>query len=219
MSPSKKKLYFGIIAMVLFIVVISLALFVLGPSGNTPILEKSQVFNEVKYPTPNFDQEKTNEILGVILHHTAEPSIENALNILSSPEKKVGTHVVIDTDGTRYVMADPSVVTYHAGYSVLDGRDSCNYFTIGIEFQGNTLNSPLTDEQIASGIEYLIPLIEKYRIPLESIVTHQMVRNAYKQKYTNKRCSGKVDITQAEYQRFMENLRKALTDGHKTIPQ
>lgn len=219
MSPSKKELYFGIIAMVLFIVVISLALFVLGTSGNTPILEKSQVFNEVKYPTPNFDQEKTNEILGVILHHTAEPSIENALNILSSPEKKVGTHVVIDTDGTRYVMADPSVVTYHAGYSVLDGRDSCNYFTIGIEFQGNTLNSPLTDEQIASGIEYLIPLIEKYRIPLKSIVTHQMVRNAYKQKYPNKRCSGKVDITQAEYQRFMENLRKALTDGHKTIPQ
>jgi len=69
------------------------------------------------------------------------------------------------------------------------------------------------------GIEYLIPLIEKYKIPLKSIVTHQMVRNAYKQKYPDKRCSGKVDITQAEYQRFMENLRKALTDGHKTIPQ
>lgn len=213
MSPSKKKLYYGIIAMVLFIVVISLALFVLGPSGNTPILEKSQVFNEVKYPTPNFDQEKTNEILGVILHHTAEPSIENALNILSSPENKVGTHVVIDTDGTRYVMADPSVVTYHAGYSVLNGRDSCNYFTIGIEFQGNTLKSPLTDEQIASGIEYLIPLIEKYKIPLKSIVTHQMVRNAYKQKYPNKRCSGKVDITQAEYQRFMENLSRAINEN------
>ena len=131
----------------------------------------------------------------------------------------MGTHVVIDTDGTRYVMADPSVVTYHAGYSVLNGRDSCNYFTIGIEFQGNTLKSPLTDEQIASGIEYLIPLIEKYKIPLKSIVTHQMVRNAYKQKYPDKRCSGKVDITQVEYQRFMENLRKALTNGHKTIPQ
>lgn len=213
MSPSKKKVYFEIIAVVLFIAVISLALFVLGPSSNTPILEKSQVFKEVKYPTPNYDQEKINEILGVILHHTAEPSIENALNILSSPEKKVGTHVVIDTDGTRYVMADPSVVTYHAGYSVLDGRDSCNYFTIGIEFQGNTLNSPLTDEQIASGIEYLIPLIEKYRIPLKSIVTHQMVRNAYKQKYPNKRCSGKVDITQAEYQRFMENLSRAINEN------
>lgn len=219
MRIQKKELYFGIIAMVIIIAMILLALFVLSPFENMSTSDKSPVFNVVKYPTPNFDQEKTNEILGVILHHTAEPSIENALNILSSPEKKVGTHVVIDTDGTRYVMADPSVVTYHAGYSVLNGRDSCNYFTIGIEFQGNTLKSPLTDEQIASGIEYLIPLIEKYKIPLKSIVTHQMVRNAYKQKYPDKRCSGKVDITQAEYQRFMENLRKALTDGHKTIPQ
>ena len=124
----------------------------------------------------------------------------------------MSTHVIIDTDGTRYVMEDPSVVTYHAGYSVLNGRDSCNYFTIGIEFQGNTLVSPLTEQQIASGIEYLLPLIEEYKIPLNNIVTHQMVRNAYKQKYPEKRCSGKIDITQSEYQRFTNILRKTIDE-------
>ena len=107
-------------------------------------------------------------------------------------------------------MADPSVVTYHAGYSVLNGKEGCNYFTIGIEFQGNTLEKPLTRDQIYSAIEYLKPLIKKYKIPLTSIVTHEMVRKAYKKKYPKKRCSGKVDITETEYLRFMKVLKSEL---------
>lgn len=163
-------------------------------------------YKEIRFPTPNVDKDRTNDVIGVVLHHTAEPTVEKSLAILSSPEKKVGTHVVIDTDGTRYVMADPNVVTYHAGYSILNGREGCNYCTIGIEFQGNTLVAPLTADQIASGIEYLLPIIDKYKIPLENIVTHEMVRKAYKEKYPNKRCSGKVDIIQEEYLRFMKEL-------------
>ncbi|MBQ5910110.1 MAG: N-acetylmuramoyl-L-alanine amidase, partial [Bacteroidaceae bacterium] len=83
-------------------------------------------------------------------------------------------------------------------------------FTVGIEFQGNTIEAPLTQEQIDSAIEYLRPIISRYKIPLSNIVTHEMVRNAYKQKYPHRRCSGKVDITQAEYKRFMSQLRAKL---------
>ena len=208
----KRHIHIGIVAIVIFIAMISLAYMFSSLYEFTARTKKTQHFKEVRHLTPNIDSEETNEILGVILHHTAEPSIEKALGILSSPEKKVGTHVVIDTDGTRYVMAAPSVVTYHAGYSVLNGREGCNKFTIGIEFQGNTLVSPLTEKQIESGIEYLIPLIEKYKIPLNNIVTHQMVRTAYKQKYPERHCSGKVDITQTEYKRFMKILREKLVE-------
>ncbi len=211
MRKEEKKAFISIITMAIFIAILAFAILASLLQKTSPT-KNVQLFKEIKYPTPNFDPEKKNEILGVILHHTAEPTIENALKILSSPEKNVSTHVIIDTDGTRYVMADPSVVTYHAGYSVLNGRDSCNYFTIGIEFQGNTLVSPLTEQQIASGIEYLLPLIEEYKIPLNNIVTHQMVRNAYKQKYPEKWCSGKIDITQSEYQRFTNILRKTIDE-------
>jgi N-acetyl-anhydromuramyl-L-alanine amidase AmpD len=106
-------------------------------------------------------------------------------------------------------MCEPDVVTYHAGYSLLNGKEGCNYFTIGIEFQGNTLMTPLTEDQINSAIEYLKPLIKKYKIPFDNIVTHEMIRQAYKKKYPRKRCSGKVDITQTEYKRFMISLKKA----------
>ena len=167
-------------------------------------------YKEIYHPTPNIDSKKTNTVEGVILHHTAEPTIKRSLEVLTSLRRKVGTHVVIDTDGTRYKMADPTVVTYHAGYSVLNGKEGCNHFTIGIEFQGNTLEAPLTNDQINSAIEYLKPLIAKYKIPLTNIVTHEMVRTAYKKKYPGKRCSGKVDITQTEYLRFMKALKAAL---------
>lgn len=167
-------------------------------------------YKEVNYPTPNIDHERTNEVRGVILHHTAEPTIERSLAVLTSKEKNVGTHVCIDTDGTRYIMAQPTQVTYHAGYSLLDGREGCNGFTIGIEFQGNTLEKPLTQDQIQSAIDYLLPLISQYNIPVKNIVTHEMVRQAYKARYPRKRCYGKVDITQTEYHRFMKALRAAL---------
>ena len=164
-------------------------------------------FKEIKHPTPNYAKDKVNDVNGVILHHTAEPTIERSLSVLTSRIKKVGTHCVIDIDGTRYIMCEPTVVTYHAGLSYLDGREGCNDFCIGIEFQGNTLEKPLTKNQIESAIEYLLPLIKKYNIPLSHIVTHKMVRDAYKKRHPNKRCSGKVDITQTEYNRFMKALK------------
>ncbi len=180
-------------------------------NGNgTETADVVKKYKEIDYPTPNFDPDKKNDVQGVILHHTAEPTVESSLRVLTVGERQVGTHVVIDTDGTRYIMCSPTTVTYHAGPSVLAGRESCNEFTIGIEFQGNTLEKPLTAEQRESAIEYLLPLIAQYNIPIENIVTHEMIREAYKRKYPNKRVSGKVDITQVEYRKFMRELRAAL---------
>ncbi|MCQ2243219.1 MAG: N-acetylmuramoyl-L-alanine amidase [Bacteroidaceae bacterium] len=173
---------------------------------------ESQVSNYkvINYPTPNYDPEKTNDVQGVILHHTAVSNIQETLDILTSKVRGVSTHVVIDTDGTRYVMCPPTTVAFHAGKSILGGREHCNEFTIGIEFQGNTLVHPLTQDQIQSGIEYLLPIIKEYNIPIENIVTHEMVRTAFRKKYPKEKCYGKVDITQVEYQRFMTALNAAL---------
>ncbi len=171
--------------------------------------EKKENYREVSHPTPNFNPDRTNEVNGVILHHTAEPTIERSLGVLTSPTKGVGTHCVIDTDGTRYIMCAPEVVTYHAGFSRLDGREGCNNFTIGIEFQGNTLEKPLTQDQISSAIEYLRPIIAKYNIPLTHIVSHETVRKNYMKHHPQKRIAGKVDITPTEYRRFMKQLYEA----------
>ena len=159
------------------------------------------------------DRRRTkNSVEGVILHHTAEPKVQRSLEVLTSSTRRVGTHCVIDTDGTRYIMCEPEVVTFHAGLSVLNGKEGCNNFTIGIEFQGNTLEAPLTEDQMKSAIEYLRPIIKKYTIPYSNVVTHEMIRQAYKKKHPQKRCSGKVDITQTEYKRFMKLLKKVYVE-------
>lgn len=170
-------------------------------------------YREVAYPTTNFDRERTNEVQGIILHHTAEPTVERSLAVLTSKQKGVSTHVVIDTDGTRYIMLAPRVVAYHAGLSRLNGREGCNGWTLGIEFQGNTLEAPLTQDQIDSAIEWMLPLIEEYNIPVENIVTHEMIRAAYKKAHPDKRAYDKPDITQKEYKRFMEQFNEAYAEA------
>ena len=166
----------------------------------------AKTYMEKQVPTPNYAKNKTNEVLGIVLHHTAQETLEESLEILTSPKKKAGAHVIIDSDGTRYIMAKPEVVTFHAGYSILNGREHCNFFTIGIEFQGNTLEKPLTDDQIASGIQYVLPIMAKYHIPLDNIVTHEMIRTAYIAIHPDKRSHAKIDITPTEYIRFMQAL-------------
>ncbi len=41
------------------------------------------VFREISRPTPNFDADKVNEVRGVVLHHTAEPTAERSVEILT----------------------------------------------------------------------------------------------------------------------------------------
>lgn len=207
----RKYIWAGSIILVIFLVFLcsnTISGCYVSEKNANPIVKKT--YKEIDYPTPNIDPDSVNKVEGVILHHTAEPTVERSLEVLTSLQKKVGTHVVIDKDGTRYIMCSPETVTYHAGRSILNGKEGCNYFTIGIEFQGNTLEAPLTQDQINSAIEYLKPIIAKYHIPISNIVTHEMVRQAYKRKYPEKRCYGKVDITQKEYAKFMKALKAEL---------
>ncbi len=152
-----------------------------------------------------------NKVQGVVLHHTACSSMQKALGALLSPGTGRSCHVAIDRDGTRYILADPETITKHAGYSYFMGREKVSEFTIGIEFQSvDTRVQPLTNEQIESAIDYLLPIIKKYHIRLSGITTHEQVRTAWLKRHPGSDVPEKVDIAQADYQRFMAALRKRL---------
>lgn len=159
--------------------------------------------------TPNYTEGRTNSVEGVILHHAASSSLESAIGGFTTLGG-LSAHCLIDYDGTRYIFCRPEVVAWHAGKSILNGRKSCNFFTIGIEFWGDTNREPLTEDQIKSAIEYLKPIITQYHIPLANIATHKMVRDAYKKKYPKDDVPTKSDITDVEYKRFMRELEKAM---------
>lgn len=155
------------------------------------------------HPSPNIGEGK-NRVEAIILHHTASTTIKDALGALCSPKTQVSSHCLIDVDGTRYILAAPEAIAWHAGYSLLDGKEKANEFSIGIEFQGNTEEAPLTEQQIQSAIDYILPLMEKYHITPEHIVTHQMIRQNYIDAHPGTDVPQKVDITPAEYQHFMQ---------------
>lgn len=208
----KRGLFFAVVA----VVGIMLAIFTGCKESRKSVDDKEDIeevieeskapYRVVDCPTPN-KGEGVNSVEGIVLHHTAEDSIEKSIRILTNPAKGVSCHVLIDKDGTRYVMAKPEEVTWHAGFSRFNGKDGANATTVGIEFQGNTLEEPLTDDQINSAIEYVLPIMEKYKIPIDRIVTHEMVRKSWKKNHPGSKVPDKHDITPDEYSRFIEALK------------
>lgn len=176
----------------------------------SPEWEKPGKYWETYRPTPNVTA-GINDVEGVVLHHTAfDGTAEQVVAALSNPSFGASCHVVIDKDGTRYVLAPPEAITWHAGLSKLGERFGANEFTVGIEFHGNTLEEPLTKQQIESAVEYLRPIIYTFNIPAEKIVTHQMIRDAYKEAMPgNKKVPSKVDVTHTEYHRVLQALDDA----------
>ena len=141
-----------------------------------------------------------NEVKNIVLHHTAYEDTKNnesqVRNQYMTPGKS-SSHVVIEEDGKRTVYASPEQVTFHAGESEWNGRKDVNDFSIGVEFQGNTVNTPLTDAQIKSFIEYYRPIATKYNLSLKDVISHQMISP-----------DRKPDVTAKEYQRILKYMKE-----------
>lgn len=185
-------------------------------------------FRDVQMNTPNIRTKNdesfkkghplTNEQKAIILHHTGYSDTTGVSTGMSKAMQGVNkqfsqpgesSHVVIDFDGTRYNYARPDQVTFHAGKSSFNGRDNVNDFGVGIEFQGDTDKTRLTDKQINSFVEYAGPIIKKNKIPLSSIITHKQIRTNYmKANPGDKQVLGKPDVNEIDYKRIIEVLKK-----------
>lgn len=185
-------------------------------------------FRDVPMNTPNIRTKNdesfkkghplTNEQKAIILHHTGysdttgvskgmSKAMQGVAKQFSNPGES--SHVVIDFDGTRYNYARPDQVTFHAGKSMMNGRDNVNDFGVGIEFQGDTDKTRLTDKQINSFVEYAGPIIKKNKIPLSSIITHKQIRTNYmKANPKDKEVLGKPDVNEIDYERILKALKK-----------
>lgn len=139
-----------------------------------------------------------NEIKNIVLHHTAYtgPNAEKEVTAQYMTPGQNTSHIVIQKNGKRTVYASPEQVTFHAGESKWNNRDNVNDFSIGVEFQGDTNKTPLTQAQVESFVEYYIPIAKKYNLSLKDIITHQMVAPGRK-----------PDISEKEYKRILKYMR------------
>ena len=131
-------------------------------------------FREISRPSPNCDPATPHERLGVVFHHSVI-SFDEAIALMTDPAKKVSYHGLIAPDGTRCTLVPDEHVAWHAGVSAFRGRPGCNAFMLGLSFAGNTYDTPLTDEQIASALEWLASRWTKYGWTLDWMTDHRQV--------------------------------------------
>lgn len=121
-----------------------------------------------KVPSPNFDARRPNL---VVLHHTSDASVDEALATLTDPERKVSAHYLIGRDGEIIQLVEERARAWHAGQSWWGGNTDINSASIGIELD-NAGDEPFADAQIDALLVVLTDLQQRYNIPRANFVAH-----------------------------------------------
>ena len=142
----------------------------------------------------------------IILHSTEgnyEGSIDWTSRIINPDTGKrlyASYHCIIKRNGERTLTNNDDQRAYHAGASEFKGKKSLNSWSIGVAWERNTWNEPLQDAAIESAIEYIVPRMKKWNIPIEMVTDHRTIATPKGRK---------SDIKPSELERFLARLKVA----------
>jgi N-acetylmuramoyl-L-alanine amidase len=69
----------------------------------------------------------------IVIHYTAGPTAESAIDTFLNQENKASAHLVIERDGTITQLVPFNLIAWHAGESSYGNRIGMNQYSIGIE--------------------------------------------------------------------------------------
>ena len=138
-----------------------------SPTATPPV----RFYPQSNRKTPNVSAGRVIKPTHIVLHHSSG-AYAGSVSWCMDPVSKVSYHCIIARNGKRTVLATPSQRTWHAGVSSWQGRKDANSFSIGLAWEGDTYQVPLSDDAILSAVEYLIPILDEYHIPLSNIIRH-----------------------------------------------
>lgn len=118
--------------------------------------------------TVNFNLRKPNFI---ILHHTAQDSIQQTVKTFTLKSTQVSAHYVIGRDGKVIHMLNDYLRAWHAGNGSWGKNTDINSSSIGIELDNNG-SEPFSDPQINTLLALLTKLKKDYNIPAQNIIGH-----------------------------------------------
>ena len=107
----------------------------------------------------------------VIIHHTAQDSLQQTLHTFTVPHAQVSSHYVIGRDGEVYQMLNDYVRGWHAGAGKWGSVTDLNSVSLGIELDNNG-SEPFSEAQIHSLLNVLDTLKGKYNIPTANFIGH-----------------------------------------------
>ncbi|WP_183561799.1 N-acetylmuramoyl-L-alanine amidase [Mucilaginibacter sp. SP1R1] len=126
--------------------------------------------------TVNFNLRKPNY---VIIHFTAQDSIQQTLKTFTIVKPQVSAHYVVAKDGKVFHMLNDYLRAWHAGISKWGSISDMNSCSIGIEIDNNG-KEPFNDAQVKSLLALLTQLKKAYNIPTANFIGHQDIAPARK---------------------------------------
>ncbi|WP_200975901.1 N-acetylmuramoyl-L-alanine amidase [Echinicola sp. 20G] len=126
--------------------------------------------------TTNFSIRKPNF---VIIHHTAQDSLEQTIRTFTLSRTQVSSHYVVSKDGEIVQMLNDYLRSWHAGRGKWGHDTDLNSSSIGIELDNNG-SEPFTEAQIESLLRLLKRLKEDYNIPTANFIGHADIAPARK---------------------------------------
>jgi N-acetylmuramoyl-L-alanine amidase len=118
--------------------------------------------------TVNFNLRKPNFI---IIHHTAQDSIQQTIKTFTIERTQVSAHYVIGDNGKVVQMLNDYLRAWHAGSATWGKTTDVNSASIGIELDNNGFE-PFSEAQINSLLKLLEKLKKQYNIPTQNIIGH-----------------------------------------------
>lgn len=133
--------------------------------GSTPL---QNGINTEWIGTVNFNLRKPNFI---ILHHTAQDSLQQTVKTFTKIETQVSAHYVISDNGKVVHMLNDYLRAWHAGTGSWGRNTDINSTSIGIELDNNG-TEPFSELQMNSLLALLTKLKKDYNIPAQNIIGH-----------------------------------------------
>lgn len=118
--------------------------------------------------SPNFNERKPNF---VVIHHTSDDTVDQALRTLANPARNVSAHYLIGRDGKIIQLVDERARAWHVGESKWGADTDLNSASLGIELDNNG-REPFSEIQISALLRLLADIRERYHIPVANFLGH-----------------------------------------------
>ena len=124
--------------------------------------------------SPNFNRRPNpNDIWAIVIHATANSSLEGVISWFNNPQAMVSAHYTIGKDGRIVQHVRDENRAWHAGKSAWKGVPNVNNYALGIELVNlNNGEDPYPEEQHQANVQLCTYLCRKHNIKPENIVGH-----------------------------------------------
>lgn len=117
----------------------------------------------------NFGIRKPNYVM---IHHTAQTSLEQTVRTFHNQKVGVSSHYVIARDGKIVQMVNDYFRAHHAGAGKWGNDTDLNSSSIGIELDNNGTTDPWPEVQVQALVQLLSYLKKTYNIPQANFIGH-----------------------------------------------